>query len=212
MSHTISIAWRMNRFPRKCLNYSHLHRSMSPSLCGPRTTLPDGPMAQSIYREEKSRELHRVGWHCFLLLSERKTLRPSSYRDICERSYTNANFLAASAKINIKKAQSLQAVGFEAVVGNHLILMLDLFATESDGTVAVVTNLRAYTDYSGPVEKYPLDNELPQVNPRSGTLILWERNSVGTSTGPPRALVIPLSQGIEQLLKEFFADYLKAQR
>jgi hypothetical protein len=51
-----------------------------------------------------------------------------------------------------------------------------------------------------------------RTTPRSGDLIFWERNVIGASSGTAQELAIPLSQGIEQLLKEFFADYLKAQR
>jgi len=164
------------------------------------------------YTEKKNRE-NLTGWDGIIFYcSHRGKHSDQVLTEICERSYSNANFLAASAKINLRKAESLQAIGFDAVVGNYLILMVDLFATGLEGSVAVVTNLRAYTDYSGPVEKYPLDNEQPHVNPRSGTLILWERNSVGTSSETLQALVVPLSQGIEQFLKEFFADYLNAQR
>ena len=45
---------------------------------------------------------------------------------------------------------------------------------------------------------------------RQGDLILWERNLVASGNG--EELVVAVTQSIEVLLKEFFADYLIAQK
>ena len=131
---------------------------------------------------------------------------------ICERSYINANFLAASAKINIEKAKSLSDVRQESVGGDRLILMIDLSATKPAAAVSV--SLKAYTFFSGPVEKLDDSKEHVQTRTsnRSGDLIFWERGAIGASSGAGQDLVSPLSEAIEGMLKQFFADYLNAQR
>ena len=47
---------------------------------------------------------------------------------------------------------------------------------------------------------------------RSGDLVFWERVVTGATSGTDQDLVVPVADSIEQLLKQFFADYLNAQR
>jgi hypothetical protein len=164
------------------------------------------------YTEDNNRE-NFSGWEGILFYCFHNGKQSDRVlTEICERSYTNANFLATSSKINLTKAQSLRQIGFESYVGNRLILMIDLHANGSQPPVAVAAKLQAYTSYSGPVKKYPLLSEQPQENPRSGTLILWEREAIGATSGLGQDLLSPVSEAIEQMLKQFFADYLNAQR
>ena len=131
---------------------------------------------------------------------------------ICERSYLNANFLAASAKIDLERAQDLKRVGFESVVGDRLILMIDFTATRKPTAVSVT--LTAYTTYSGPVNTIHESGEGEQTrtNMRSGDLILWGKGLIASSSNNAQDLIGPLSEAIDGLLKEFFTDYLSARR
>jgi len=72
----------------------------------------------------------------------------------------------------------------------------------------------AYINYSYAIENSPWEIKKDDLKmlPRSGKLVVWEEAVIGASSGTSQDLVTPISQGIEQHLKKFFADYLKAQR
>jgi len=167
------------------------------------------------FTEDKNRE-NFVGWEGILFYCYAGKEPDKVLTEVCEKSYINANFLAASAKISLKKAQSLKQVGFESAVGVRLILLLDLRATKSPAVIAV--KLRAYTSFSGPVKKFDDSKEEPQLEPqfrtnkRSGDLIFWEREAIGASSGMGPELATPTSEAIDGMLKQFFTDYLNAQR
>jgi hypothetical protein len=75
---------------------------------------------------------------------------------------------------------------------------------------AICTNLRAYISYAEAVEaRY---KKGPREDPRSGHLVLWERSAIAASSDTAQDLIFPVSGTIEQLLKQFFADFLNARR
>lgn len=165
------------------------------------------------YTEAKNQK-NFAGWRSVLFYCWGRKELDRSLNAICERSFINARFLAATAKVNFEKARSMQHVGFEAGVGERLILLLDLQTTQGGGPPTVITaNLRAYTTYSGPIRTIDDSQEQPKerFQTRSGDLIFWERGSIAVGSNGTD-LEHPLSDAIELLLKEFFSEYLSAQR
>ena len=78
---------------------------------------------------------------------------------------------------------------------------------------AISATVKAYTQFTGPMEANRESKEGTierHTNMRQGDLILWERNLVASGNG--EELVVAVTQSIEVLLKEFFADYLIAQK
>jgi len=166
------------------------------------------------YRAQKN-EKNFTGWNGVLFYCHSPTSRNKHLKDICEHTYTNVQFLAATAKVKLSKANTPFEVGYGATVGDLLVLQVELFSTGSTGPTAVHANLRAYSSYSNAVEKSETaasKGSVPQSKPRIGDLVLWERTVTAASSSTAQELVVPVSQGIEHQLKQFFADYLNAQR
>jgi hypothetical protein len=130
-------------------------------------------------------------------------------RTVCERTSTNAKVLAASSKIDFWIAKDLIQLGVEATSKENLILLVELTGTRA----AISATVKAYTEFSGPIKANRESKEGTierRTNMRKGDLILWERNLV--ASGKVEELIVAVSQSIEVLLKEFFADYLNAQK
>jgi hypothetical protein len=167
------------------------------------------------YSDDKNRK-NFTGWEAILFYCwPGGKEENASLKAICERSLVNARFLAASAKIKLEKATGMQQVGFETAVGERLILMIGLTATTgSKTTKGIAVNVRAYSSYSGPIRTivYSEEHE-PQERTqiRSGDLIFWERGGIAVGSNG-QELESPVSEAIDLLLKDFFSDYLNAQR
>ena len=130
-------------------------------------------------------------------------------RTVCERTSTNAKFVAASSKIDFWIAKDLVQLGVAAVYKENLILLVELTGTRA----AISATVKAYTQFTGPMEanRESKEGTIERLtNMRQGDLILWERNLVASGIG--EELVVAVTQSIEVLLKEFFADYLIAQK
>lgn len=166
------------------------------------------------YVEDKNRK-NFAGWEAVLFYCwPGSKEEDESLKEICERSFVNSRFLAAAAKIKLEKATGMQQIGFESALGARLILMIDLTATTGTRLPkAIAVNLRAYSSYSGPITTIDDSNEEPQerTQVRSGDLIFWERGGIAVGWNG-QELESPLSEAIDLLLKEFFSDYLNAQR
>jgi hypothetical protein len=160
-------------------------------------------------------EKNFTGWKGVVFYCHSPTSDNKHLKEICEKSYTNVSFLAATAKVKLAKARDAAEAAYGAIVGDLLTLELELFSTESGSLTAVHADLRASVSYSNAVEdvvSMAPKRSSARSKPRSGDLILWERTATGASSGSAQELVVPVSQGIEEHLKQFFADYLNAQK
>jgi hypothetical protein len=174
---------------------------------------PSSEMRRKFDEQQKEQDRKNfTGWNGILFYCPIEEQSSRALNEICEKSYTNANFLAASAKVNLTKVRSGYEVLFKSRISDFLILEVELGATKPGTPSAVHARLRAYVDYSEVVEKSGYEGQKrAREIPRSGDLIFWERTVIGASSGSDQALVAPISESIEQLLKQFFADYLNAQ-
>ena len=165
------------------------------------------------YQQVKNRQ-NFIGWKGILFYCSIDNQSNQALNEICERSYTNAEFLAAAAKINLAKAKDAYELCFRAVVGDFLVLEVELTATKEGSPSAIHANLRAYKTYSRSVDTSSLATKKkdPRAEPRLGDLIMWERSVIGASSGAAQELIAGVSSGIEQALKQFFSDFLSAQR
>jgi len=155
-----------------------------------------------------------AGWKGVLIYCTNADKSLKSLREICEKTYTNADFLATTSKLDLVKAKSAYELAFRSVVDDFLILEITLNATEQDTPTAIHASVRAYAHYSKVVDSSlnAQERKGPRADQKSGDLVFWERVVTGASSGTAQDLVIPISEGIEQLMKQFFIDYLNAQR
>jgi len=154
------------------------------------------------------------GWNGILFYCPYSKDSSKTQKDICEKADVNAEFLAAAAKLNLNKTHSPFEVGILAELEKRLILEVDVYSTSQGSPAVVSARVVAYIDYSYAIENSPWEIKKDDLKmlPRSGKLVVWEEAVIGASSGTSQDLVTPISQGIEQHLKKFFADYLKAQR
>lgn len=164
------------------------------------------------YEEESNRKNFR-GWQGIALYCPVERQTNLELKAICEKTLKNASFLAASAKINLLKIKDASMLGFLSRIGHYLILEVDLTATSEGPPAAVHAAIKAYSGYSSAIEKSSVseDKNNPRENPHSGDLIFWEKEVIGASSGTIQDLVFGMSEEIEQILKQFFTAYLKAQ-
>jgi hypothetical protein len=171
---------------------------------------------QRIFEEHKARENKQnfTGWEGILFYCPDRDQSNKALKEICDKTYSNAAFLAAAAKLNLVKAHDGYELGFMAIADDLLVFEVELYSTKPGTPAAVHANLRAYISYSKAIDTSSLAQEKKGARtiPRSGDLLFWERGVIGASSGTAQELVLPISQGIEQHLKQFFADFVNAQR
>ncbi|MCO6057964.1 hypothetical protein NG726_14955 [Pseudomonas sp. MOB-449] len=183
-----------------------------PSVSAELQSSPEIRRKAEIYQKEQYQK-NLTGWNGILFYCPIEKQSSHALNEICENGYTNAEFLSASAKINLTRARDGYEVGLMSRISDLLILEIELGATKSGAPSAFHARLRAYVGYSEAVEKSQFEEKKKARGiPRSGDIIFWERTAIGASSGTDKDLVTPMSKAIEQLLKQFFADYLNAQR
>lgn len=176
------------------------------------------PTAEQRQRLEEMQKITNkqnfTGWKGILVYCAGADPSIEGLREICEKTYTNANFLSAAAKLDVVKAISAAELGYRSVLDDFLVLEITLNATQHGAPTAIHANVRAYVHYSKAIDTSfnAQERKGPRATTRSGDLVFWERVVTGATSGTGQDLVVPVADSIEQLLKQFFADYLNAQR
>ena len=182
------------------------------------------PIAQQDISAEGRRELEAFAaekrkqnfadWKGIAFYCEVEDPSSVSASRVCENTYTNTEFLAATANVPLVKIWDGYELGIRSLVGEFLILQVKILATKQGSPTAINISIQAYASYSQATEDSHLARKRndPRRNSRSGDLILWERKIIGASGGEGGDLVQPMSQGVEQLLKQFFADFINARK
>jgi hypothetical protein len=135
--------------------------------------------------------------------------------DICARSKVNAEFLAASAKVNLAVTKDYFEYALKSIKEGRLKLEVYLSSTKPGSPTAIHARMRAYLTFSNAIEanKPGLARGVEVGNtPREGDLIVWENSAIGASSGSGKDLVEPMGSAVDSLLKSFFTEFLVAQR
>jgi hypothetical protein len=140
-----------------------------------------------------------------------------SAKRICEASASEARLIAAQSNLSLRTVDSLERAYAISYIDGALVLEMDVVQTQ-DAQVpsGASVSLEAWS-YATSVsfKEYDRADRFTVVREqvRSGRLNLWLRRTViGGSTEDPRSLVTEMSASSEQMLKQFFADYLEAQQ
>jgi hypothetical protein len=143
---------------------------------------------------------------------------------ICDRTNTNVKFLAASANTNVRVASDAQGLGYLSAFRGMLRLEVDLFSTGCDGSAcAIHATVSASFPYDKAIDQaaksYPINEEdrrgpsdSPASVPRPIVALLWGPRQLTASGYPGEELASAVADGLDSLLKEFFTDYLNANR
>ena len=172
------------------------------------------PKEQRVVEEQRAKDNKQnlTGWHGIFFYCPTHEASNQALREVCEKTYRKAAFLAAAAKQTFTKAHTVFELAYISQIGEPLVLEIELFST-TGSPAAVHARVKAYVSYSKAVQTSPtMKGKGARMTPRSGDLIFWERETIGVSSGTAEGLVTDISNGIEQHLNEFFADYLNAQR
>ena len=239
-----------------------------PAVSKQQTTSEKTPDMRRSVQELIQKELRQnlKGWEGILFYCGPDSSSRDVVKKICEITHTNAAFLAGTANINLVKAENAYKLGWGSggMLGDLLILEVQVSTTTGDSPAAVHAAVRGYVSYDqvvepkgslkerveldqriaearkalpertipGPdakpminpdyakalkrlkkdTESWKVDMKGPKSMPRSGDLIFWERNVIGASSGSGEDLVQGMADGIEQILKQFFTEYVNAQR
>lgn len=162
----------------------------------------------------KNNRQNLTGWDGILFYCSVNGDSGEGLSDVCEKTRSNAAFLAAVAQVPMKKASSAFELGFSSLADDHLILEVRIHSTTGQAPTAIGARIMAYVAYRNAIEAgvSTMKNKRPRAISRSGDLIFWERSVIGASSGGAAPLHEGILQGIEKHLKDFFADYLNSQR
>mgnify|MGYP003653127839 CR=1 FL=1 len=130
---------------------------------------------------------------------------------LCETARTDAKFLAATAKIpfrDLGNDDHFQVSLAKRELNGDLLLEARIKST-AGAPRAVHMGLRALSHYSDAVEVGATGDD-PQSKPRSGELILWQKNLIGTS-GSDENLGQALSNAFSNVLKDFFGTFVESR-
>jgi hypothetical protein len=170
------------------------------------------------FEEYKSRKNKKnfSNWDGILFFCSVSDHSPRAHKEICRKTTTNAAFLASTGKINFIKARDGFDFGYRGAVDGHLLLLeVELVSTKSGAPSAISVVVKAYAHHDGKTSAHGIEGPVTggvRRAPRTGNLIFWERSLIGASAGSVDNLVDVVSQNVEQVLKEFFTDYMNAQR
>lgn len=134
--------------------------------------------------------------------------------EICRRSIEEASFHAAASRVPLIIAGSY--FDFKSKMRNRNMIPLEvifLIANERP-PAAIHMQLRSALSFNEAVEYSEIKSSSNRhtVSPRSGELVIWERSLICSISSDSNDLVSPISQCVEQLLNEFFADYRLANK
>ena len=154
-----------------------------------------------------------AGWNGILFHCRFNETSNRAAKKICEKTQATAASLAGESKIPFTNAPSGPGSTLPGKADDALLLEVEVMGTQTGSSAAICAHTTGYALYSDAVEASLTKQERRgKAMPRSGELLVWRQSVIGTVSGNPNALVKGISEGVEQHLKDFFADYLRAQR
>ncbi len=134
---------------------------------------------------------------------------------ICQSAMSKARFLAAASRIPFEGLGVISdgydlgfREGFAVAVMQPRGLVLEVEVHATKPAVAMSVTVKALSSYSEAVELG--EKTGPQSSPKSGELGLWERVAIGSGAG--YQFQQAMSDALDQLLQNFFSDYLIGQQ
>ncbi|MEX2197434.1 MAG: hypothetical protein WD886_01380 [Burkholderiales bacterium] len=143
---------------------------------------------------------------------------------ICDRTNTNVKFLAARANSQVRVVTNAQSLSLLSAYRGMLRLEADLSSSVCDGSVcAIHAAVSASFPYDKAIDQaarsYPIRNkdwggpsDSPASMPRPILAVMWGPRQLTASGYPGEELASAVANGLDSVLKEFFTDYLNANR
>jgi hypothetical protein len=187
----------------------------------------DDSTRREVRAKMEAAKLKRLkGWKriVFLCSPSEKTRSRDMFDRICERTNTNVKFLAASAKVQVQVAPDAYELGFLSGLRGMLRLEVELFSSACDTSAcAIHATVVARFPYDKAIDQaarsYPIREEdrrgpkdSPASIPRPIEALMWGPRHLTASGYPGEELASGVSNGVDTLLKEFFTDYIQANR
>lgn len=167
-----------------------------------------------------------TGWEriIFLCSAPRQSPQKEMLERICERTNTNLRFLAARTNSKAQIARNALNLGELSHLEQMLRLEIDIYSAGCDGSVCAIfaamsaifpydeaIDQKARTHPNGLRDRARLSYS-PTSTPRPLMAHLWGPRYLVASGNPSEELVAGVVNGLEGLLKEFFTDYVNANR
>lgn len=162
------------------------------------------------YHEAKNKQ-NFADWEGIAIFCSVQETPKTALQEVCENTYTNAALLAATTNIKLRRLQRGLDLGAFATVGDFLILEVTVSATKDDHPSGAHASIRAYTTLNDVAQRWRQVPD-PRTKPRSGNIIFWSRDAIAASPNGKSELVQPLSEAIEQDIKQFFSDFQFARQ
>lgn len=167
-----------------------------------------------------------TGWERIVFLCSPPPQSPQKelLERICERTNTNLKFLAATTNAKAQIAKNAINLGELSYLELMLRLEIDIYSAGCDGNFcAIFAAMSATFPYDKAIDQtartYPNEHRdrvrpshSPTSMPRPLLAHLWGPRYLVASGNPTEDLVLGVVNGLEALLKEFFTDYVNANR
>ncbi len=164
------------------------------------------------------------GWRRIVFFCSPPGKPKELFERVCERTNTNVKFLAASGNVQVSVATNAGSLGFLSTYRGMLRLEVDLHSTDCNGSVcALHATVSASFPYDRAIDQaarsYPIDEkdrsgpkDSPAAVPRPVLALMWGPRHLTASGYAGEELAAGVANAIDSLLKEFFTDYLNANR
>ena len=171
--------------------------------------LPSIAFAQTDEQEHWRKQFKESGGIVFRCDPDRKD--DAALQRICADASAEARLLAATGKIPFQNATGKDAFETAFEVASKGSLLLEASIRSTKGSPAAIYILLAATPYySNAIEQGAKEGSLDAI-PRSGDLVIWERDVIGASTSSTDELVLGMSNALSTNLKDFFATYIESR-
>ena len=166
-------------------------------------------LAEAIVKSNAKSNLN--GWKSIFLVCEHSENNPID-EEICDRTKTNARFLANASRLKLVVTGSWSEVFTQDPKRESIVLVLKIRSTKNSRPSALYAEIKAVAVLDDSI----FSNEhsiSPWPNKRiTGITELWSESVIGASSEDLNALILSFSSSLEQFLKQFFSDYLDANQ
>ena len=161
------------------------------------------------------------GWPGMIFYCPTDEARTPVLKQICLDTYKNLETLAVEHHVKFHKARNANDVILLPHLTGRLKVVIQLNATDANAVPSAISGhiavLAHYVHALNRSAEVPLPPDSPQAKhplniPQHVDTILWESSILKATAGGQDQLTQPVVQAIDEKLKDFFAEYDKANR
>jgi hypothetical protein len=175
---------------------------------------------------ERDKLVRLKGWKrlIFLCWSPERSASKAMFDRMCDRTNTNVKFLAATANTPVRIARNAIQLGELGTLEGMLRLQVEIYPAKCDGSTCFIhADVSASFPYDKAIDLSADSSSIdendrqsrrdsPASVPRPIQAFMWGPRALHATGAPGEELTGVVASGLDSLLKEFFTDYITANR